>query len=167
MRKVAYQELSTESFSKYGTFKNMINPTGEKLGEENSEFYRDLIQLDIGLFTTASFSVTHIKERPRIIDAMEYHHNSGEMNLPLDGDVLLHVAPASPPGVFPADKIEVFRIPKGTMVSLRRGVWHLGPYVCGCEVANVVVGVQERAYAEDCFMYHLREDEQVLIVDPE
>ena len=163
MRKVKFKELSYESFSKYGTFKNLINPEGEKLGEEPAEFYRDLIQLDIGLFTTASFSITRIKKRPPIIDAMEYHHNSGELNLPLDGDVLLQVAPATMENECPTDKIEVFRVPKGTAVSLRRGVWHLGPYVYNCELANVVVGVQERAYAEDCFMYQIPEDKQVMI----
>jgi hypothetical protein len=44
MRKVAYQELSVEKFSKYGTFKNLINPEGEKL-ERPADFTAS-IQLD-------------------------------------------------------------------------------------------------------------------------
>jgi len=43
---------------------------------------------------------------------------------PLDGDILMHVAPACGTKRCPLDKIEVFRVPKGTLA------WFYVPGVC-------------------------------------
>lgn len=60
----------------------------------------------------------------RGIGTYEYHNTCAEAMLPLDGDAYIHVAPAGPAGHVPYDEVEVFRVPKGTMVTLRPGVWH-------------------------------------------
>ena len=55
----------------------------------------------------------------RGIDTYEYHNTCAEAMLPLDGDAYIHVAPAGPADHVPYDEVEVFRVPKGTMVTLR------------------------------------------------
>jgi len=54
------QELSLEKFSKYGTYRNMINPDGVCIGDKPVEFFRDLIQYDTHASGTVSFSICRV-----------------------------------------------------------------------------------------------------------
>ena len=47
-----------ESFAPYGYFSMMLNPKTENIGNPPNEFYRDILQLDLGLATKASFPAT-------------------------------------------------------------------------------------------------------------
>jgi ureidoglycolate lyase len=86
MRKEKIKELSHKDFAKYGSYANMINPDTEKLGAEPIEFYRDMVRLDLGGRTLASFSVCRVCKRPPIVDVTEFHNYTGEGILPLDAD---------------------------------------------------------------------------------
>lgn len=163
MRKVSIKELSLESFAKYGTFANMINPDAEKIGAEPIEFFRDMVQLDLGSRTIASFSTCRVSKRPAVVDVTEFHNYSCEGVLPLDADVLIHVAPAAPTGEMPLDKMEIFRVPKGTFVSMRPGVWHHAPFAYNTDVANVLIVLPERTYAVDCEVTEIPEKDRVHI----
>jgi ureidoglycolate lyase len=156
------QELSLENFRIYGSFSNMINPKAPRLGPEPIEFYRDMELLNLGT-NTAAFSVTRVSKRTQVIAKLEFHSHSGEGMLPLDGDVLIHVALATRNGEVPLDKIEVFRVPKGTLVTLRPGVLHHAPFVCGSDCVNVLVVLPERTYANDCFVHQISEEERIEI----
>jgi ureidoglycolate lyase len=70
--------------------------------------------------------------------------------LPLDGDVLIHVAPAGSQNMVPYDEFEIFRIPMGTVVALRPGVWHHGPFCVDKKPVNNLILLPERTYANDC-----------------
>ena len=163
MKKVKVKVLTRDDFNTYGTFSQLINPDAVKIGDEPVEFFRDMVPLDLGINTKASFSVCRVLKRPAVVDMMEYHDGCGEGILPLDADVLIHVAPATPKGEIPLDNIEVFRIPRGTFVSLHAGVWHHAPFVVKSEVANVLIVLPERTYAADCEVYEIPKDQQVEI----
>lgn len=162
MRKTKIQELSCESFSKYGSFANMINPKAVKFGAEPIEFFRDMVPLDLGCSTTASFSICRVCKRPAVVDVSEFHNSCGEGILPLDADALIHVAPANA-GRIPPEQIEIFRVPKGTFVSLNRGVWHHAPFTHNTDVANVLVVLPERTYTIDCHVSQIDEDDRIQI----
>jgi ureidoglycolate lyase len=165
MKQIAVQELSVAGFKIYGSFSKLINPDAPKLGPGVVEFYRDMERVNLGRTTVASFSVTHVNPRPKLIQKVEYHNYCGEAILPLDGAVLIHVAPATRGGEIPAaDQIEVFHVPKGTLVTLRPGVWHQAPFACGTEVVNVLVVLPERTYASDCYVTILPEEEYLEII---
>lgn len=153
--KLKVKELSLEAFAPYGTFANMIHPTTPKIGKEPVEFFRDMIQQDLGGASIASFSVCRVQPRPSVIDVTEFHTACGEVNLPLDGDVLIHVGPATPNGIVPLKKFEVFRVPQGTIISLRPGVWHHAPFSMTDKAVNTLVVLPERAYANDCTVYEI------------
>jgi ureidoglycolate lyase len=119
--------------------------------------------LTLGQTNQAAFSVTRIQKRDFIIDAMECHANTGEGVLPLDGDILVHVAPASQKENVPMDEIEVFRVPKGTLLTLRPGVWHCAPYAVNTDVVDVLVVLPERTYANDCYFYPVPKEKQLKI----
>ena len=163
MRKVKVKELSLESFARYGSYANMINPKAEKLGAEPIEFFRDMVGLDLGGKSIASFSICRVCRRAGVVDVTEYHDGTGEGILPLDADVLIHVGPATAGGVVPIEKIEVFRVPKGTFVALRPGVWHHAPFAHKADVANVLIVLPERTYNIDCKVTELAEEDRVEI----
>jgi ureidoglycolate lyase len=164
MRKTKIRELTVEGFLPYGTYANLINPVSEKLGSPPIEFFRDMAQQDLGKTGSASFSTCRVEKREMVIDATEYHTQTAEGVLPIDNDILIHVAPATPPdGIVPIDKIVVFRIPKGVMVVIRPGVWHHAPFTAGDTPANVLIVLPERAYANDCRVFQLEKDDRIRI----
>lgn len=164
MKTVAVRDLSLEGFLPFGTYANLVNPTAERFGTPPVEFYRDLLQQDLGSSVPVSFSVCRVEPRPPVIDVAEYHSRTGEGILPLDGDVLIHVGPATPTGAPPpVDRFQVFRVPRGTMVVLRAGVWHHAPFTTGDAPANVLIGLPERTYANDCVVVDLDEGQRLEI----
>jgi len=163
MRKEKVKELTLESFARYGSYANMINPQAEKLGDEPIEFFRDMVRLDLGSRTIASFSNCRVCKRPLIVDVTEFHSGNGEGILPLDADVLIHVAPATAIGEVPLDRIEIFQVPKGTFVALHPGVWHHAPFAYNTDVANVLIVLPERTYAIDCEVTEIAEENRVQI----
>lgn len=163
MRKETIKELSLKSFAKFGSFANMINPQAEKLGAEPIEFFRDMVRLDLCCRTIASFSTCRVYKRPPVVDVTEFHNCSGEAILPLDADILIHVAPATAVGEVPLERIEIFRVPKGTFVSLHPGVWHHAPFAYNTDVANVLIVLPERTYAIDCYVTEIAEKDRVEI----
>lgn len=161
MKKVKVKELSLAGFQVYGSFANLINPAAYHFGAEPIEFFRDLLPLELGGAGSASFSVCRVTRRPLIVDVTEYHSGCGEGLLPLDGDVLIHVGPATPPGPPPLGDFEVFRVPRGAMVCLRPGVWHHAPFALQGPAANVLIALPERTYAQDCVVYEIPERERI------
>jgi len=163
MKKKRPKELTLEAFSQYGSFANMINPQAFKLGCEPIEFYRDMVQLDLGGKGIASFSTCRVLARPMVVNVSEYHTSCGEVIMPLDGDVLLHVGPATNDDTVPVDQIEIFRVPSRTLISLRPGMWHHVPFTDGCEVVNVLIVLPERIYANDCKVQEITGADQIQI----
>jgi ureidoglycolate lyase len=164
MRRARIRELTAEAFLPYGTYANLIDPTSEKLGSPPIEFFRDMVQQDFGAARSASFSACRVEKREMVIDVTEYHTQTAEGILPIDNDILIHVAPATPPdGRVPIDKIVVFRIPRGTMVVIRPGVWHHAPFTVNDTPANVLIVLPERAYANDCEIFPLERKDRIRI----
>ncbi len=98
------------------------------------------------------------------MDVSEYHDTCCEIVLPLDGDILMHVAPAVPEKEFPFDQAEVFLVPRGTICCLRYGVWHHAPYAFRAEVVNCLIALPERTYMNDCKVYPFPAERHVRIV---
>ena len=163
MRAVKIKELSPTSFKDYGTFADMINPKATKIGKEPIEFFRDMVQLDLGGADIASFSVCRVLKRPAVVDITEFHTACGEGILPLDGDILCHVGIATPNDQVPVGKIEVFRIPKGTFVALKPGVWHHAPIAYKSKCVNTLIVLPERTYANDCEVYEIPEKNRIKV----
>ncbi len=169
MRELRYSRLDPAAFARYGSYAEMVEPDGggrtpPRLGAPPVEFFRDLVQSGIGGDTTVSFGVCRVTRRPPVVDTSEYHDGSCEALMPMDGDVLVHVAPAVPGDRFPAEQAEVFLVPKGTMVVLRPGVWHHGPFALRAERVSCLVALPERLYARDCKWVTVPEEDRIRIV---
>jgi len=163
MKEIAWKKLSVESFAKYGSYANMIDPVGPRLGAEPIEFFRDMVQSQLGAVPVASFGVCRVVKRPFVLDVSEYHDTCCEVILPQDGDVLMHVAPAVPEREFPYDQAEVFLVPRGTICCLRPGVWHHAPFAVSTRVVNCLIALPERTYANDCTVFPFPPDRHMRI----
>lgn len=162
MRTVRAETLSTEAFWPFGFIANHTDPKSEKIGAAPIEFFRDMAQLDLGQATKASFSTCRVEQRELIIDVTEHHSRTGEGILGLNADVLVHVGPATPNGTVPLEHFRVFRVPRGTLVVLRPGVWHHAPFSLGGS-ANVLIVLPERTYANDCVVVSIPESDRIRI----
>jgi ureidoglycolate lyase len=151
MKTVQVRELSVEAFLPYGTYAQHLDPQGSTSGERPVAFIPDMVQLNLGGHSIASFSTCRAGPRDPVIAFSEYHTSTGEGILPLDNDILIHVGPPTSARVgLPVDQIEVFRVPRGAAVCLRPGVWHGAPFSANDKPANVLIVLPERTYANDC-----------------
>jgi ureidoglycolate lyase len=163
MKEIRWKDLSVEAFRVFGTYSCMVRPSGPHLGESPIEFFGDMVQSILGPVPVASFGVCRVARRPFVLDVSEFHDTSCEVVLPLDGDVLMHVAPAGPDFEFPADSAEVFLVPLGTLLCIRPGVWHHAPFAFGTDLVNCLIVLPERTYKNDCTVYEIPPERQVRI----
>ncbi len=159
MRTVHPEPLTFEAFAPFGTYSSLTNPSGARIGAPPIEFYRDAGQLEL-MGRNPSFSSCRVERRDFIIDVLEYHSQTGEGILPLDVDVLLQVIPASAGDAPDLEQLRVFRVPRGTFVAIRPGIWHHGPFAFE-GVAHVLIVLPERTYKNDCVVVPLGPDQRV------
>ena len=163
MKTIRAIDLSLERFIRYGRFANMLSPGSTKIGDIPSEFFRDVLSMKLGSATVASLSTCRVSPRPPVIDVLEYHNHCGEAMIPLDGDVLVQVAPATPDSKIPYDDIEVFIVPKGTIVVFEYGVWHHAPFACEKTSVSILSILPERTYANDAVVISIPEEKRIAI----
>lgn len=154
MRSIKAKELSAEGFKTYGNYFDMVHPEGNHLGA----FYPDHVLMPVSGQMPIGFSaLASAKPEKMIITAAEYHNTTPEGILALDDDIVLHVAP---PSTTPVPHLtEAFIVPRGTMVVLKTGVWHLAPLPIHNEVVHVLITLPERIYFNDCTVVDYKEEE--------
>ncbi len=164
MNTVSPQKLSFESFKKYGCFQNMIDPNEVQIGSAPLEFFRDMVPLRLDSGRIPMISVNRVEKRELIINVCEYHDCTAEGVMPIDGDVLMFVAPATPGGEFDSESVEVFEVPKGTFIALNPGVWHHGCFAINSDSVNILIALPERTYQVDCIVKELSSEEHLQII---
>lgn len=154
MKSLSIEQLTPQSFAPFGSYRDLLNPSGECIGIEPIEFFRDMLPLHID---SPSISICRVVARPFVIDKTEMHTKTAEATLSLDADTLIHVGPAALNGIIPLEKFRVFFIPKGTIVAIHAGVWHHAAFLYDKEIsaANVIGILPERTYANDCLVVDL------------
>ena len=157
------ESLTADAFGPFGFFASMIDPAATVIVKKPIEFYRDMLQLDLGGANIASLSVCRVEPRPAVVDVTEYHSYCGEGILPLDNDVVIHVGPACPDEELPLEQFRAFAVPKGTLVVLRPGVWHHAPMTMNAKPANVLIILPERTYANDCTVVNLPKTQRLTV----
>ena len=94
MRTIQTEPLTHETFAPFGNFYVMTKPDGYSLNGEIHRFFPDRISESYG--TRVGFSPILVKKPEQMkVTQVEYHTTTPEMILPLNDDMILHVAPAS------------------------------------------------------------------------
>lgn len=163
MRTIKAVPITVENFRPYGSFASMLDPKGNCFPGDNT-FYPDQVELNVQGGKPITFSPLVVKKPERmIVSQAEYHNYTGEGVMVLDDDAIIHVAPPSNHVIVP-EKTEAFIVPKGTLVKLNTGVWHLAALPVHNDVLHVMIILPERVYANDCTVCDYPEDRQVEIV---
>ena len=161
MRKIKAVPITAENFKPYGTFYNMLEPSGNCFPGDGSAFYPDHVLYSMPSVSQVAFSaLTSNKSDRMIITKSEYHNHSGECMLFMDDDVVIHVAPPSNHVITP-EKTEAFIVPKGTLVKINTAVWHLSPWPIHNDIVHVMIILPERVYGNDCYVCDFPEEDWI------
>lgn len=157
MRTIKAQPLTRDAFHQYGDYCNLVP---EQLPDANL----DQISLDMGRpYQNVAFSVIKVVPVEEIVAPMaECHEWTGQMILPLDGDVVLYVARPTA-GECPVEKMEAFYVPKLTLITIKPGIWHFTPYTTKTPV-NTLLALPNRTWSHDVTFYTFKEEEKFKIV---
>ena len=165
MKTVSVQPLTVEKFHRYGSYAALIDPCADATGPKDAPivFFRDMVQQEL-FGANPSFSTCRMTSRPLVIDVGEYHNHTCEVSMPLDNDALVWVAAAgAETDRVPVERIEVFYVPKGTLLMIRPGVWHHAAFSVDRNPVNVMIVLPERGYMNDCFGVQIPKADQLKI----
>ena len=162
MRQIKVEQLSAEAFRPFGNYYNMDDPQGYALEGPIHKFYPDRVW-DANNGRVGFSPITVKKPERYLIDTVEYHTTTSEIIMPINGDMILHVAPASA-GTPVTHLTKAFLVPKGTMIQMNAGIWHLCPLPANVDELHALIILPECTYANDCTVVPLVEDQQFEIV---
>ena len=162
MKQIKVQPLTHDAFAPFGEFYHMASPDGYALAGEIHRFFPD--RMTTTCRGRLAFSPLVVKRPERmVITQQEYHVTTEELILPLDDDMILHVAPASG-GMVVTDHVKAFLVPKNTLVKIKAAIWHLAPLPATKDALTALIILPECTYAIDCPVVDLSPDEQFEIV---
>jgi len=162
MRQVNVEALTHEAFAPFGQFYPMTSPQGYALCGKLHQFFPDRLTADSN--HRVGYSPILVKKpKKMIITQQEYHTTTWEMLLPLNDDMILHVAPASA-GTPVTHLARAFLVPKNTLVKLNAAIWHLAPLPLNTQELTAMIILPECTYANDCTVVDLKQEEQFEIV---
>ncbi len=158
MKKIKAQPITHENFAPFGQFYTMDKPEGYGLSGEIHTFYPDRLTADCSHRVGYS-PITVTKPEKMIITQQEFHTTTWEMILPLNDDMILHVAPASA-GKPVTEYVKAFKVPVNTLVKINAAIWHLAPLPANKKELKAIIILPECTYANDCTVVDLKKDEQ-------
>lgn len=161
MHEIKAVPITCEAFAQYGQFCTMDAPSGYPLCGEIHKFYPDRVTADSSHRVGYS-TITVKKPDEMIITQQEYHTTTWEMIMPLDDDMILHVAPASA-GKPVAELAQAFIVPKHTLVKMNAAIWHLAPLPATQEQLTALIILPECTYMNDCTVVDLTPEQQFKI----
>ena len=140
----------------------MDAPQGYALCGEIHQFFPDRLVADCQ--HRVGYSPILVKKPEKmVITQQEYHTTTWEMILPMNDDMILHVAPASA-GAPVGHLARAFLVPKHTLVKMNAAIWHLAPLPANAEELAAMIILPECTYANDCTVVDLTADQQFEIV---
>ncbi|MDD6449563.1 MAG: ureidoglycolate lyase [Lachnospiraceae bacterium] len=161
MRTIKAEPLTRESFAQFGEYYEMGNPEGYSLNGEIHRFFPDRVTESYE--HRLAFSPILVKKKePMLITQLEYHTTTPEMIMPLNGDMIIHVAPVSA-GTPVTDLTKAFYVKKWTLVKIRSAIWHLAPLPADEDELCAMIILPECTYANDCTVVDLKPEERFVI----
>ncbi len=162
MKKIKVQKLTPEAFAPFGTYYDMLRPTGVSLNGPLHYFYPD--RVSEAYPERLGFSqITVKKPTQMIITQAEHHFTTPECIIPLNDDMIIFVSPAT--ADYPViEEVRAFLVPKGTLVKMATAVWHLIPLPVSEYYLHAMIILPETIYARDCPVIDLKEEDYFEIV---
>ena len=162
MQKIKAEPLTVEAFAPYGTFTNVMDPSGYHLGGEFHDFYRDQAKYYTESGLPLGLSPLTVRGHGYVVEGVEWHNHSCEGMMPVNDDAVMHVSLAG--GDFDINQTKAFIVPKGTIIVLNPAVYHLTPLPVHEKELHALIVLPERCYANDFCYMDLDEDSKFEIV---
>ena len=164
MKTVKLEALTKEAFAPFGEYYTMTKADGYPLTGALHRFFPDRLTVNTGARNMA-FSPLYVRKPEKmIITEAEYHTTTAEVLMPLNDDMVLHVAPPSAGKPIP-EYTKAFLVPKNTVIKMNACVWHLAPLPKNEPELMAMVVLPEATYMNDCTVVKFSEDEQFIIVE--
>ena len=162
MNTIKAKPITTEAFAPFGQFYQMDAPDGYALRGEIHKFFPDRIVIDSEHRIGCSTLVVQKPEK-MVITQQEYHTTTWELIMPLNDDMIIHVAPAS--GGTPVPEFaQAFIVPKGALVKLNAAIWHLAPLPVNKDELAAMIILPECTYVNDCTVVPFKPEQYFEIV---
>ena len=161
MKTIRVEALSKEAFAPFGAYYDMASPEGYALAGELHRFFPDRLTAYEG--GQVAFSPILVRKPDEMkITEIEYHTTTCEIIMPLNDDMILHVAPPSAGKPVPAHT-RAFLVPKHTIIKMNACVWHLAPLPASAPELCAMIVLPECTYMNDCTVVPLSPEEQFVI----
>ena len=167
LKRVEVQPLTKETFKPYGYFLAKRKENPEVVSEQFTMWVHEgRLEVDGEFFV----GVSDLLKRPLRFASMERHLKSMELLLPLNGSMLLAMAPhqsLDDPDEEPkVDQVEVFEVKAGQAVIFNKGPWHWTPFPMD-DVVTILVALRDGTLEEgDVIIKPLPEETVVEVVVP-
>lgn len=161
MKKIKVEKLTKQAFAPFGVYYDMSAPSGHALSGELHRFFPD--RLTAYHQGQVAFSPILVKKPSEMkITQIEYHTTTSEIIMPLNDDMIIHVAEPSA-GTPITDKTKAFLVPKNTLIKINACVWHLAPLPANVDELTAMIILPECTYINDCTVVNLKEEDQFII----
>lgn len=162
MKQIKAVPITNEGFASFGQFYTMADPKGYALCGEIHKFFPD--RLTASATHNVGYSPILVRKPEKMtVTEIEYHTTTWEMIMPLNDDMIIHVAPASA-GTPVTDLTQAFIVPKNTLVKINAAIWHLAPLPKNEDELCAMIILPECTYANDCTVVPLAENEKFEII---
>ena len=119
---IKVKKLNKEDFDKFGAF--VEAPNAEPTFQSGQfAYWKQLLEIRMG---EVEIGMLKVRKYDMQLDRMERHAETAEMLIPVDGSVIIPVAPPSDTTPDPA-KAEAFVVNQGQAVILGKNCWHWLP----------------------------------------
>ena len=161
MKTIKVENLTKEAFAPFGEYYKMDAPDGHALCGAIHRFYPDRVTAYQG--GNVGFSAIMVKKPEQmLITQIEYHTTTSEMIMPLNDDMILHVAQPSA-GAPITDQTKAFLVPKHTLIKMNACVWHLAPLPANADELSALIILPECTYMNDCKVVDLTPEQQFVL----
>ena len=161
MKTIKVENLTKEAFAPFGEYYKMDAPDGHALCGAIHRFYPDRVTAYQG--GNVGFSAITVKKPEQmLITQIEYHTTTSEMIMPLNDDMILHVAQPSA-GAPITDQTKAFLVPKHTLIKMNACVWHLAPLPANADELSALIILPECTYMNDCKVVDLTPEQQFVV----
>ena len=161
MKTIKVENLTQEAFAPFGEYYQMDAPDGHALCGAIHRFYPDRVTAyqsgNVGFS-----AITVKKPEQMLITQIEYHTTTSEMIMPLNDDMILHVAQPSA-GAPITDQTKAFLVPKHTLIKMNACVWHLAPLPANADELSALIILPECTYMNDCKVVDLTPEQQFVV----
>lgn len=159
MWKLPARPIDAQSFAPFGRCIDLLKLGGDP---DQSAYFPDLMRLQLP--QPAAVSMGRVCACRRRLPFIEAHPATAEIRLPLDGDIVLYVAPAQPLEQLDPQEIQAFLVPRGTLVEIKPGILHGRQFTVDKPVVHVLFLCREHAVRQDTVARTFEENFDIEIV---